>query len=231
MKIEHCSFGVWNTLIKENKNSFKEIINIWVNEFGIIDELGIIEESIMSNLLSLMSLFFRGIDIMGERHSNLKERMYFIYTLIGLNQQVTEADLDLSVARVYPKLEEVILDNPPHLYDEDTMDVLLELRDRKISMNILSNTGFIEGRTIDKILEILGIDDLFDFKLYSDEMKQSKPSRNCFDKIPATLNIPRNNILHIGDDPMTDGGALQADIRYLQINTNSNSIIKVLDLI
>jgi len=98
---------------------------------------------------------------------------------------------------------------------------------------LLSNTGFIKGITLRKVLKSLAIDQYFDFQLYSDEVGLSKPNQELFQlmiKEALLLNhVPLKQIIHIGDNPKADiWGADMAGISSLLINSNNTSIIKLI---
>ncbi len=98
------------------------------------------------------------------------------------------------------------------------------------SINILSNTGFIKGKTLRKVLTGLGISEFVDFQLYSDETGMSKPNFVLFNLMinevkARNANIQLNNIIHIGDNNVSDvGGAAGAGICSMLINSNQVSI-------
>lgn len=124
----------------------------------------------------------------------------------------------------------------PLLYCSECIDVLSRLRESDLStVSILSNTGFIKGKTLRKVLKHLNLDSLLDFQLYSDEFRLSKPNREFFQLMLDTIDqkkhpqIELKQIIHIGDNPIADvRGAEAIGINSLLINSNHLSISHLL---
>ena len=76
------------------------------------------------------------------------------------------------------------------------------------SINILSNTGFINGKTLRKILSFYELEDFISFQIYSDEVGYSKPNNEIFqlvfDQVNKTRETQKKEILHIGDNSIAD---------------------------
>jgi putative hydrolase of the HAD superfamily len=141
---------------------------------------------------------------------------------------------DIDVQGLYQQMEELVLEYMPIIYCERTAEVLAFLKDHPdCSTNLLSNTGFIKGVTLRKVLKHLGIDTYFDFQLYSDEAGLSKPNKAFFqlmlDEVAKLKNIEPIEIVHIGDNPKADiWGADRVGISSLLVNSNNTSIIKLI---
>ena len=78
-------------------------------------------------------------------------------------------------------------------------------------MNILSNTGFIKGLTMNKLFKKNKLDAFFSFQIYSDECNLSKPNPQIFELVFENTkkinSISKSQILHIGDNPIADYNA------------------------
>ncbi len=113
-----------------------------------------------------------------------------------------------SLERFYSEMEVLFLKYHPVLIDPNTIRILAYLKEEGLSLNILSNTAFIKGRTVNKILQKLSIADYFDFCIYSDEIGFSKPSNEAYNtlltSIQAIQPVSRNQVLHIGDNVTAD---------------------------
>ena len=104
-------------------------------------------------------------------------------------------------------------------------------------MSILSNTGFIKGVTLRKVLKELNIDQYFDFQLYSDEVGLSKPNPALFNLMIQQIkmfnnekDVPLNSIVHIGDNPAADiAGADAAGIESFLVNSNHVPLTSLLN--
>jgi FMN phosphatase YigB (HAD superfamily) len=76
------------------------------------------------------------------------------------------------------------------------------------SINILSNTGFIKGKSLRKLISYYELTEYFTFQIYSDEVGYSKPNNEIFqlvfDQVNKTKETQKKEILHIGDNIIAD---------------------------
>ena len=197
---KHVSFDLWLTLIKsdpefKNKRNqlFKDFFEIPIN----IDEVAIA---------------IRHFDVFcndTNQRTGLNFDTFEIYYLI---LDALKMDLDqISVQKLnnfYTECETLFLEYKPILIYENIESVLKQLKNADLSLNILSNTAFIKGRTLRKIINLYGLSSYFDFELYSDETGFSKPSSKMFDMVLIQANeikkIKKHEILHIGDNKIAD---------------------------
>lgn len=233
--IKHCSFDLWMTVIKSNPNFKPQLIALLSKELKQPHEY-------VELLLRNMKYYYIQLDEITGRHSDFIEQMHYLYS--HCNIRLTKEELEEKSLIVYSKIEEIFLNDPPSLFDEYTKDVLQTLKDKEVTTNILSNTGIIQGRTLTKALNLLKADDLFNELIYSDECGYAKPNEEIFKKIYKYWDddsfykqnfldndIYEENILHIGDNIIADGGCVKCGMQYLQINSNSNNITKVLEYV
>ena len=105
-------------------------------------------------------------------------------------------------------------------------------------MNILSNTAFIKGETLRKILNEITLSEYFDFLIFSDEVGYSKPNIEIFKmmwdeilKIRKDSSIlKKEEVIHVGDNLSADiEGAKKFGFDSLQNNSNEKSIIQLLE--
>ena len=82
----------------------------------------------------------------------------------------------------------------------------------------------------------LNLSPFFDFQIYSDEIGISKPNKSIFQLMIDSVNtihkkyIPLQKIVHIGDNIKADIiGASKLGLSTLQINSNQNTILNILD--
>ncbi len=73
---------------------------------------------------------------------------------------------------------------------------LAGLKNRGIRLAIASGN---ERFFIDKILNHLGIDDLFDIIVASDDVQRSKPDPEMIEKVVKSFNLKLENVLFVGD--------------------------------
>lgn len=82
------------------------------------------------------------------------------------------------------------------------VELLGELKKRDIKQAIISNT--IHGHIERRLLQIHGLNDLFDLLLFSSEVRFRKPRREIFEMALNKLKVKPYRTLHVGDSPETD---------------------------
>lgn len=216
MKYNHISLDIWLTLIRSNPK-FKEARNKLI--FTRYNDKNLVYEDVCK--------IIRTIDVNGNKKSevtgiHIDSKILLYDILYELNDNFTVADIN----NLDQEIQDLFLEFPPSLYDDNTKSVLETLRIKGVTLSILSNTGFINGDTLRKTLTKLGIFELFTFTLYSDEIRVSKPNTQAFNLVHSNITnkFSGRKILHVGDNPIADGGSISANIDYLQINTNDKTI-------
>lgn len=226
---KHYSFDLWLTLIKSDPAFKMERTKYFQTHFNTTKKT--IEE---------VALIFRQVDLMvnainEKTGKNIDaDEMYLM--VISIINDYSTAFQDIDVEGIYLEMEELLLKHMPLLYCSKCIDVLSQLRESDLStISILSNTGFIKGKTLRKVIKHLKLDGLLDFQLYSDEFRLSKPNREFFQLMLDTIDqkkhpqIELKEIIHIGDNPIADiKGAEAIGINSLLINSNHLSISHLL---
>lgn len=186
--------------------------------------------------LEEVELIFRRIDLMcnainEKTGRNIDAEEIYLMVISAINdynpQHLAAIDLD----ELYFEMEALVMRYPPVLFDPDAVEVLQTLKSTYgSSLSLLSNTGFIKGKTLRKVLQKLELEELFDFQLYSDEAGLSKPNQQFFqlmlEKVQSLkTDIKLYEIIHVGDNLIADDfGAKQTGISSLVINSNSLTI-------
>lgn len=226
---KHYSFDLWLTLIKSNPAFKIERAKYFYANFNSTKKS--FEE---------VSMVFRQVDLMvnainEKTGKNIDaEEMYLMVISIINNYSTDFGDID--VDELYEEMDLLVLKYLPELYCVDCINVLRRIKESGLStISLLSNTGFIKGKTLRKILSALELDQFLDFQLYSDEVRLSKPNQQFFqlmlDTIDKNKHIELNlkDIIHIGDNPLADiKGAEKIGINCLQINSNHLTISHLL---
>lgn len=113
------------------------------------------------------------------------------------------------------KYQELALNFKPKLYDDNTFRAL-DLLSEKCELVLSSNTMFVEGATLKKILEEMGLAEYFTKMLFSSEVGFSKPHRSMYD----------GSDYHIGDNTLTDYiGAAHAGSKGILINNHDKQTL------
>ena len=113
---------------------------------------------------------FREVDLMGnaineKTGKNIDAEELYLIVISRINENPSYvARIDL--ADLLLEMENLLFEHLPLLYADETYDTLAFLKNQpNVTMNILSNTGFIKGSTLRKVLAKLRIADFFDFQI------------------------------------------------------------------
>jgi len=232
-KFKHYSFDLWLTLIKSNRYFKKASAEYFYRNFNFlkksIDEVESIFKEVDVTCNRINEITGKNID---------SDEMY----LLALHKINGKIDLisEITLSDIYMDIEEIIFNYLPEIYDKDTLGTLKKIKNenRDVTMNILSNTAFIKGETLRKILNELALAKYFDFLIFSDEVGYSKPNINIFNltwneilKIRKDSTIlKKEEVIHVGDNFIADiEGSKKFGFSCLQINTNEKSIIQLLE--
>ncbi|RVU00114.1 HAD family hydrolase [Mucilaginibacter limnophilus] len=228
--LTHYSFDLWLTLIRSNPVFKQERALYFYNNLNF-----------NKKPLDEVVKIFRQVDLMCN-HINEKtgknidaDEMYLM--VISMINDSADVVFNIDTDALYAEMEHLLFKNMPVLFCDQTIEVLLHLKQyTAATTNILSNTGFIKGETLRKVLQHIGIDQFIDFQLYSDETGISKPNPNFFKLMINEVqklyddNINLQSIVHIGDNPIADlAGAEGAGIKGILINSNNKSIFTIIE--
>ncbi|MGY4384265.1 putative hydrolase of the HAD superfamily [Pedobacter sp. UYP24] len=226
---KHYSFDLWLTLIKSNPTFKKERARYFHSKFNYTDKS-----------LEEVTAVFRKVDLMvnsinEKTGKNIDAEEMYLMVISIINGFATVFS-DVDVDQLYQDMEDLVLDHLPDVYCSNSLNVLKQIRENGVSTtSLLSNTGFIKGRTLRKILDQLGIADLLDFQLYSDEVRMSKPNPQFFQLMLDSIDrqkhreIKLHEIIHVGDNVEADHkGAEKLGIKTLIINSNHLTISQLI---
>lgn len=223
---KHYSFDLWLTLIKSNPEFKIERTKIFHRDYNPHNKP-----------IEVIAKTFRQVDLMCNAINETTgknidaDEMYLMVISLISDSQPDFSDVDTE--RLYARMDELLFSYLPRPYGDVTIEVLDDLKQKSGStFSLLSNTGFIKGVTLRKVLVELKMDSYFDFQLYSDEVGMSKPNPLFFElmlqnihRINHPKTIALNDIIHIGDNPVTDvKGADAAGIKSMLVNSNNISV-------
>jgi len=198
--IKHISFDLWLTLIKSNPE-FKPLRNkLFARYFNIRKP----EDEVASSFRRF-DLLFNSINEKAGYNVRNTEMQFVILDNLGIAiETISQKDME----GYYKEMETLFFNYHPIMIEPETCNILNALKDKGISMSILSNTGFILSSTLRKLLSYLDIEPYFCFQLYSDEMGHSKPSPKVFEllfqQVQQIKTITKQEVLHVGDNPIAD---------------------------
>lgn len=205
-KYHHLSFDLWLTLIKSHPE-FKQKRNLLFKDFFEID-----------HKIEKVNEVVRHYDVLCNNineNTGLNLDTYEIYYLIlgGLGVDLSKYEID-KLYEFYNHTEELFLNYKPVLLYPDIKKMFVDVKNEGKSINVLSNTGFIKGKTLRKLMDYYELADYLKFQIYSDEVGFSKPNKEIyqlvFDEISKSKKIEKKDVLHIGDNVVADyNGALK----------------------
>ena len=231
ISFKHYSFDLWLTLIKSNPQFKLERAKFFYKNFNSCNKT--IEEVIS---------VFRQVDIMcnainEKTGKNIDgDEMYLM--VISLLNGVDTSFNNIDMEGLYNEMDSLLFNYMPVVYCTDTIDILKRIKQKDdCTFNISSNTAFIKGKSLRKVLTNLQLSPFFEFQIYSDEIGLSKPDKQFFEKmlqgvhnIHPEKNIALNQIVHIGDNPIADiAGAATIGIKSRLINSNNLTISSLLN--
>ncbi|MFZ0597896.1 MAG: HAD family hydrolase, partial [Flavobacterium sp.] len=196
----HLSFDLWLTLIKSHPE-FKIKRNLMFRDFFEIDAT--IEK--VSEVIRYYDVLCNNIN----EKTGLNINTYEIYYLIlnALEVDINKYGTD-KLSQFYDETERLFMEYKPVLMFSNIKELFHEITQENKSINILSNTAFIKGRTLRKLLAYYELADYFKFQIYSDEVGFSKPNNEIFqlvfDEVNAFKKVEKKEILHIGDNSIAD---------------------------
>ena len=211
MKIEysnykHISFDLWLTLIKSNPE-FKKKRNLLFKDYFEIDCS--IEK--VTEVVRYYDVLCNNIN----EKTGLNIDTFEIYYLIlnALNVNIDKIRID-KLSQFYIETEELFMKYKPDLIFPKINLLFKEIVEKEKTISVLSNTAFIKGITLRKIICNYELEDYFLFQIYSDETGFSKPNKEIFqvvfNKIENLKPIEKREVLHIGDNKIADyNGAIE----------------------
>ncbi|MFD2907571.1 HAD family hydrolase [Flavobacterium ardleyense] len=210
----HVSFDLWLTLIRSNPE-FKKKRNLLFKEYFEIDAS--IEK--VTEVVRYYDVLCNSINEKSGLNFNTFEIYYLILNALHVN--IEEID-SIKLNEFYRETERLFMEFKPNLIYSDLDLLLKEMTEKGKTVNILSNTGFIKGNTLRKLLEYYDLTKYFSFQIYSDETGFSKPNQKMFqlvyDQVGENNTIQKQEILHVGDNAKADyDGAINFGFRALLI--------------
>jgi FMN phosphatase YigB (HAD superfamily) len=110
----------------------------------------------------------------------------------------------------------------PPIVRPEVVEALRRAQARGLGLSIGSNTNFIQGETLhDVVLGTWGV--AWDFQVFSDQIGRAKPDtffwKVVTERAIAHIGAEPAEILHIGDNPVCDGGCVSAGIQFALVRS------------
>lgn len=199
-KYKHFSFDLWLTLIKSNP-AYKSARNVLFKEYFSIEKD--LEE--VSRVVRHYDVLCNNISEKTGFHINTNQIHYLVLSALEINIEcVNEKQLN----EYYNESETIFMKYKPELIYPNIYTLFKRIKTEEKTMSILSNTAFIKGESLKKLLAYYELTDYFSFQLYSDEIGLSKPNTEVFnllyEKAKTLQTIKKRDIVHIGDNKTAD---------------------------
>ena len=197
---KHISFDLWLTLIKSNPE-FKKNRDLLFKDFFEVD-----------CSIEKVTKVIRHYDVLCNNineKSGLNIDTFEIYYLIlnALNINIDEIGIE-RLSQFYKESEMLFMKFKPDLIYPKIQLLFKEIVEQEITISILSNTAFIKGVTLRKLMLHCDLENYFSFQIYSDETGFSKPNKEIFqlvhNQIEILKPIEKKEVVHIGDNKIAD---------------------------
>lgn len=199
-KYTHLSFDLWLTLIKSNPE-FKKKRNLLFKDFFEVDAT--IEK--VNEVVRYYDVLCNNINEKTGLNLNTHEIYYLILNALQVDLSKIASN---KLSEFYDETEVLFMNYKPELIFPDIKLQFEEMVSEGKSINILSNTGFIKGKSLRKLISYYELTEYFTFQIYSDEVGYSKPNNEIFqlvfDQVNKSNETQKKEILHIGDNIIAD---------------------------
>lgn len=199
-KYKHLSFDLWLTLIKSSPE-FKKKRNLLFKDFFEIDYS-------IDKVTEVVRYYDVLCNSINEK-SGLNIDTFEIYYLIlnELNVNINDVGID-KLRQFYKETEFLFMEFKPDLIYPEIQLLFKGIVEQDKTISILSNTAFIKGVTLRKLLSYYDLEEYFSFQIYSDETGFSKPNKEIFqlvyNEIDSFRPIEKKDVIHIGDNEIAD---------------------------
>lgn len=225
------SFDLWNTLIKPNPE-FKQ------SKYLIFKPFSTFSESKTKEIISDVDHFITISDEKTGRQTYPEQIVFSILKELNPHHNYENVNSH-TIFDILGKLEQSFDLYSPSLYNENTLETLINLHNEQHHMVISSNTGLICGKKIKSLLKKLKINTYFNNFIFSDELGYCKPDINFFSHLNNLRSL--NNeipIIHIGDSLSADKAGIirwnllnpKHKIEYIIINNEKENDISISDI-
>lgn len=203
---QHLSFDLWLTLIKSNPE-FKNKRNLLFKDFFEVDCT--IEK--VTEVVRYYDVLCNNIN----EKTGLNIDTFEIYYLIlnALNVHISDIEIE-KLSQFYKETELLFMKFKPDLIYHRIQLLFKEIVEQEKTISVLSNTAFIKGVTLRKLISYYELENYFSFQIFSDETGFSKPNKEIFqlvyNQIEILKSVEKKEVLHIGDNIIADyNGAIE----------------------
>jgi putative hydrolase of the HAD superfamily len=198
--LKAVAFDLWETLITNSHEASRvqeaariiEVHRLLTESHSAIDRESVADAS--------RALWNRCYELYWSRDLDIPTRRQIEHLLEEL---ALELDDPLLLERLESVYGEAIFAAPPDPMPH-AVDVVRQLRSGGMQIGLISNTGRTPGSVLRRLLDQLGLGELIDVMLFSNEEGVCKPVDAIFGKLRDSLRCAAGEILFVGDNVDVD---------------------------
>lgn len=220
MRLKAVTVDLWETIIEPGEGYLERVTEARARDTAAhLRELGY--DVSAAEVREALSELYQALRRVWSRHRDISSRAKMRALAELLSLPATPAVMRALSYGV----EEATLRHPPRLASE-AREVLAELREMGLKLALISNTGLTPGRVMNRLLEAYGVLEHFKALVYSDEVKERKPSVSVFTLALRRLGAEPGEAAHVGDDPYSDVyGAKEAGMLAIHLSRGELSYV------
>ncbi len=199
------SFDIWNTLLRGNQAFTRPRLALIFShlKLGYLKADDVLDAYLLANRFLNEESERNGIDY------GMGERLAIMYDRLGLEHDVPDDATILEIQERTGKLRR----NPeylPTLTEPDLLATLTALREQGYLLGLLSNTGMDNHLSMEPLLKLMGLWQLFDNAIFSSQDGRAKPNEGIFLRMATEFKVEPDQVLHIGDNRTADYNGARA---------------------
>ncbi|MFQ5910382.1 MAG: HAD family hydrolase [Thermoplasmata archaeon] len=200
--IRGMTFDLWHTVLREPMEDFAghlrnertiALTDVF-REHGLVTRLEDIERAYDVQGQRLFDIWNRGVDI------DQRAQIGIILSELGISADQVDETLIGDLMRQYTDVLALV---PPVPFD-GANELLGKLKNRGMSLAIISNTGRTGGDFFRELMKNHDLAHYFDVMTFSNEAGIRKPNKEIFLKTLEEMDISPEEAMHVGDDSDTD---------------------------
>ena len=215
-RIDAITFDLWDTLIQEKPGGSTVVAKLRLDEIerlllrnGTARPREDLEEAYAQTGKFLERVWSRAEDV------SVDEQVEFF--LESLESGLASSISSVAKTQITKTYSESMLKHGPVLL-AGAVPTLSAVRNLSPLTGLISNTGKTPGSVLRTLLRNMGVIDLFEVTVFSDEVRSRKPDRRIFQHALAELGVEAAQTVHIGDNPWADiDGAKAIGMMAIQV--------------
>ena len=212
MPLHAIGFDLWETLLTNPLGASKLQDGRRIAALSAVFNDASIPHDAASVELAYRELWNRCHELYWSKDLDVPTRRHVEHLLEAMPVDATSLSED-DLVRLERAYSETILEHPPELVPAAD-EILRTLRKSGYRLGLISNTGRTPGDVLRRVLDRMGIGELFDVMLFSNEIGVCKPQRQIYESMLVALGSAAEAAVFVGDNIDVDVfGAQQIGMR------------------